>query len=104
MAALSGGNYCYTHEPTNARARAQAHKLGGQRTKSDHGGDLATIPAQARSLADVMGLLDYVLAELLPLENSIARARVLISLVAGYIDAIKVGEMEARITALENKR
>jgi hypothetical protein len=102
MAALSGGKYCYTHEPTNARDRAQAHKLGGARTRADHSSDGADLPTAPRTVNDAMIVLDYTLRELLPLENSIQRARTLIALVAGYIDAIKIGEMEARLAALEN--
>ena len=102
MAALSGGKYCYTHEPTNARDRAQAHKLGGARTRVDHGSDGADLPTTPRTVNDAMIVLDYTLRELLPLENSIQRARTLIALVAGYIDAIKIGEMEARLAALES--
>jgi len=49
-----------------------------------------------------MIVLDYTLRELLPLENSIQRARTLIALVAGYIDAIKIGEIEQRLTVLES--
>ena len=102
MAALSGGKYCYTHEPTNARDRAQAHKLGGERTRADHGSDGAQVPQAPRTVNDAMIVLDYTLRELLPLENSIQRARTLIALVSGYIDAIKIGEIEQRLIVLEN--
>lgn len=49
-----------------------------------------------------MTILDYTLRELLEMENSIQRARALIALVGGYVDAVKVGELEARMIAIES--
>ena len=101
MKPIKGGKYCYTHEPTIAAQRAQAHKLGGQRTRPDHGSDAANIPDNITTIAQAMTILDYTLRELLILENSIPRSRALIALVGGYVDAVKVGELEARMIAIE---
>ncbi len=101
MAVIKGGAYCFTHDPGSARDRAAAHKLGGERTRADHGSDGATLPTAPRTINDAMKVLDYVLLELIPLENSIQRARTLIALVAGYIDALKVSEIEQRLAAIE---
>lgn len=46
-------------------------------------------------------LLDYVKAELLVMDNSIPRARLLILLHDGYIRLLEISELEARIAALE---
>jgi hypothetical protein len=102
MAPLAGSKFCFTHDPTSAAARALAHKTGGERTRADHGSDGAQVPQAPRTINDAMIILDYTLRELLPLENSIQRARTLIALVAGYIDALKVGEIEARLAAIES--
>jgi len=102
MAPVGGGNFCFTHDKNSAAARALAHKTGGERTRADHGSDGALLPQAPRTINDAMIILDYTLRELLPLENSIQRARALIALVAGYIDALKVGELEARLAAIES--
>ncbi len=102
MPVIKNGAWCFTHDPASARDRAAAHKLGGARTRVDHGSDGALLPQAPRTINDAMIILDYTLRELLPLENSIQRARALIALVAGYIDALKVGELEARLAAIES--
>ncbi len=102
MAAIKGGAYCFTHDPASGAKRAAAHKLGGARTRVKHGGSAETIPANIKTIADAMTILDYTLRELLEMENSIQRARALIALVGGYVDAVKVGELEARMIAIES--
>ena len=54
------------------------------------------------TISQATRILDYALAEIIPMENSIARGRLLIALVAGYINAFQVGELEKRIMAIEN--
>ncbi len=102
MAAMKESKYCFSHNPMAATARAKAHKLGGQRTRPDHGSDGADIPENITTIAQAMKILDYTLRELLQLENSIQRSRALIALVGGYVDAVKVGEIEARMIAIES--
>lgn len=89
------------HDPANGRARALARKKGGERRRIAHGGDVTLIPAQVRTVAEAVTILDYALAEVLPMENSIQRGRLLIALCAEYIKAFEVGELEARLDALE---
>ncbi len=52
-------------------------------------------------ITDVMTILDYALQESLVLQNSIQRGRLLVSIAHGYIEALKVGEMEQRLEAVE---
>lgn len=99
--ALKGKSRCFTHDPANSRARALARKKGGERRRTDHGGDATLIPVEVRTIADALTILDYTLAETLPAENSLQRSRVLIALCAEYIKAFEVGELEARLDALE---
>lgn len=101
MAAMKESKYCFTHNPQAAAQRATAHKLGGQRTRPGHGGDGSNLPTTIKTIAQAMTILDYTLRELLQLENSIQRSRALIALVGGYVDAVKVGEIESRMIAIE---
>jgi hypothetical protein len=97
------GSLCYFHDPAHGAERAAARKLGGLRRRAGHGGgDVAALPPKVRTLADVLMVLDYTLAECLPLENSIARGRLLVAIAGEFTKAIQVGELEARLLAIEN--
>lgn len=98
-AGVSG--YCGFHDPAHGAARAQGRRKGGQRQRTPHAGNSETIPAQVRTLADVLAVLDYALAEAVPLENSVPRGGLLVKLATAFIEAIKVGEFEQRLAAIE---
>lgn len=97
----SASGYCFTHDPTRGGERAKARKRGGTNRRIGHAGDTEALPKQVRTLPDVLMILDYALAEALPLENGVQRGRLLISIAHAFIEAIKVGEMEARLDAIE---
>lgn len=98
--AQAGSEYCYTHDPSRASERAAARKLGGHNRQTPHSTPYSG-PRQVRTLADVLQVLDYILGEALQLENSINRGRLLVSIAAEFTNAIKTGEMENRLIALE---
>ena len=98
--AMKGG-YCFTHDPASGKARATARKLGGMRNRTAHGGNPEILPATVTTISEATRILDYALAEIIPMENSIARGRLLIALAAGYISAFQVGELENRIMSIE---
>lgn len=99
--ALQGGRYCFTHDPASGKARATARKLGGMRNRTPHAGQADILPATVTTISEATRILDYALAETIPMENSIARGRLLIALVAGYINAFEIGELENRLAAIE---
>jgi hypothetical protein len=68
-----------------------------------HAGDPSFIPADVRTIEDANQILKYVLAELLVMDNGIARARALIALFDSYIRSFEIGELEKRIAALEQR-
>ena len=98
--ALKGSEYCFAHDPLRAAERASARKLGGMR-RGAHAGDVGSLPAKVKTVDGVLSLLDYCLAELTALDNGIPRARALIALAGGYLQALEVGEVEERLKALE---
>lgn len=98
---LAKSEYCYAHDPTRAAERAAARKLGGLNRRTPHGGDPAGLPRQIRTLADVLSVLDYTLAETLVLENGIARGRLLVAICGELINAISNGDLAERVAALE---
>lgn len=99
--ALKGGQYCFIHAPETGHARAAARKLGGENRHTPHFGDHSQLPANVATLEDANKILSYTLTEVIGMDNSIARARVLLSLFDSYVKSFEIGELEKRITALE---
>lgn len=100
-ASANGNGFCFTHDATKGKERATARRNGGLQRITPHVADASLVPKQTRSIEGVMIVLDYALQESLVLQNSIQRGRLLVSIAHGYIEALKVGEMEARLDAVE---
>lgn len=99
--AASNG-WCALHDPAMAARRAAGRRLGGERHFTPHAADASRLPAEGiRSVADVLALLDYTLAEVLAIDNGIARGRILVAIGGAYLEALSVGEFETRLMALE---
>jgi len=98
--AITGSDFCFTHDPASAAARQAARKQGGLRNRVGHS-DGANLPAQVKTIDDVLKILDYALQEALPLENSVQRGRLLVSIAGAFTEAIRAGELENRLAALE---
>jgi hypothetical protein len=98
---IKGSRFCFIHDPAQGAARAKARKKGGQRRRVSHAGDVSKIPASVRTIGDVLQVLDYALCETLAHENSIQRGRLIVAIAGAFIEAIKTGEFEARLAALE---
>jgi hypothetical protein len=104
MKPLKGSKYCFTHDPANASERAKAHKKGGANRRVSHHGDSNNIPQEIKTLDDANKILSYTLAEVIPMENSISRGRLLIALYEAFLKSFEIGELEQRIAALEQRR
>lgn len=96
--------YCFAHDPGMAEQRAAARKKGGFNRKTPSGGDMSSLPAKVRTMEDVLSVLDFTLSELKQSENSVARARCLVSLAGEFRQCIEVGELEQRIQRLEESQ
>lgn len=93
--------FCFTHDATKGKERAIARRKGGLQRITPHVADASILPEETRSIKDVMIILDYALQESLVLPNTIQRGRLLVSIAHGFIEALKVGEMEERLEAVE---
>ena len=100
--AIKGSEFCFTHDAPSGAARQAARKLGGLHRRVGHGSDPAGLPEHIRTIDDVLQVLDYALREALPLENSIQRGRLIVAIASAFVDAIKTGELENRLAAIEN--
>ncbi len=101
-ASASDNGFCFTHDASRGRERAIARRNGGLKRITPSVADKSLVPKETRTITDVMTILDYALQESLVLQNSIQRGRLLVSIAHGYIEALKVGEMEQRLEAVEN--
>jgi hypothetical protein len=104
MAALKDSTFCFTHDPAKRASQAQARRKGGENRHTPHAGNLEAIPPQIVTIQDARALLDYVRMELLVMDNGIQRNRALIALHDSFIKSLEIGELEARIQALEALR
>jgi hypothetical protein len=104
MAAIKGTQYCFNHSPDVGPERAQARKRGGENRYTPHFADPDTLPEDMQSLADVHELLKYIQQEVIGMDNTLDRARILLGLADRFIKKIEIGELEQRIAALEARR
>ncbi len=100
-AAAGVSGFCFAHDATKGKERAAARRNGGLQRITPHGASAALVTKETRSIEGVMTILDYALQESLVLSNSIQRGRLLVSIAHGYIEALKVGEIEQRLEAVE---
>jgi len=92
---------CFMHDATKGKERAIARRNGGLATKQPHYADASVLPSTIRNIENVLIVLDYVLREAVGLDNSIQRGRLIVSITHGFIEALKAGEMEQRLEAVE---
>ncbi len=102
IAAAGDNDFCFTHDTARGKERAVARRNGGLKRITPHVADAGVIPKETRTIKDVMTILDYALQESLALSNSIQRGRLLVSIAHGFIEALKVGELEQRLDAIEH--
>ena len=93
--------FCFTHNPELSHERAIARRKGGLQKAAPHFADEDLCPKSVRSIESVLAVLDYALQETIGLSNGIQRGRLLVSIAHGYIEAIKTGELDQRLEAVE---
>jgi hypothetical protein len=99
--ALRGKTLCYWHDPDKADEAAESRRIGGLHRRKKR--TVAAIYGFGglRTLEDNLALLETISIETLALENSIARNRALTAMLALGVKLIEVGDLAARLTALE---
>ena len=94
--------FCFWHNPATAQDASEARRMGGTRRRRE--GTVAGA-YELDGLDDVAGLrrvLDIVVVDALSLENSVARLRVLTTVVQVGARLLEVGELEDRLAAVED--
>jgi hypothetical protein len=106
MSPLRDSDYCWTHDPSKGRERAEARQKGG-RNRRTPGTVIATLgasvqpPAGLNDMASIQAGLNLVWGDTLVQENSGSRSRTLVAVLLAAVKCLEVGEMEERLAALE---
>jgi hypothetical protein len=99
--ARTGSYWCIFHDPSLAAEAAAARRLGGEhrrRTRLDGGAREFTGFGNA---AAVQRVLEIAVGDVLDLEPSLERARVLISAAGAAMRLLELSTLEARLSRLE---
>lgn len=100
-APITGGDYCFWHDPERAEEVAEAGRLGGLRRRREKAVGAAYDLDGLDTVEQVKRLLQIAVMDTLGLENSIARSRTLAYLAQVALKVVEVGDMQQRLTALE---
>jgi hypothetical protein len=100
-APLVDRDFCAVHDPANAEAMGEARRLGGLRRKREVTLAGAYDFEGLTSVPQLRRLLEVAAFDLLSMDNSIPRARVIVAVVLAGAKLLEVGELEERIAALE---
>src|SRR5450759_2436126 len=93
--------FCFWHAPGTADELAEARRMGGLHRRKKR--TVATIYGFGglRTIEDNQALLETITIETLALDNTIARNRAVNAMLATGIRLVEIGELEARLEALE---
>ena len=95
---------CFWHSRTTAKEAAEARRLGGLRRRREGTVSGAYDLEALESVPQIRRLLAIATVDALSLDNSIARVRALIALALAGAKLLEVGELEERVTALEQQQ
>jgi hypothetical protein len=93
--------FCFYDNPETEEDATEARRLGGLRRRREKTLVGAYDIGALDSVGSIRRLLEIATFDVIGLENSIARARVLISAVLAAAKVLETGELQARIELLE---
>jgi hypothetical protein len=103
MAPIEGSDRCFIHSPDQAARRAKARKRGGQRRGVRNLFPLPEKPTSLRDVPAIQDLLERTVHETRAQRNTAQRSRAIGSLLLIALRALEIGELEARLAALEQR-
>lgn len=98
---LRDGSFCFWHDPEKAEEVAEARRLGGHRRRRERTLAAAYDLAGLGSIEAIRRIVEIAIFDVLGLDNSLNRARVLISGALAAAKLLETGELEERLAALE---
>jgi hypothetical protein len=93
--------FCFAHDPERVEDATEARRMGGLRRRREGTIAVAYDLPGLDTVDGIRRLLDIVVTDGLGLDNGIARLRVLIATATAATRLLEVGELEARLAALE---
>ena len=98
---IKGEPYCLWHSPEREDEAAEARRLGGLRRRREKTLSAAYDFSGLGSVEAIRRILEIAVVDALGLDNSVARARVLIAAAMAATKILEVGELEDRLARLE---
>jgi hypothetical protein len=98
---MRDGPFCFWHSPAREEEAAEARRLGGLRRRRERTVSGAYDFAGLGSIESIRRILEIATVDALGLENSVARARVLIAAALAATKLLETGELEERLAVLE---
>ena len=98
---MRGEPYCLWHSPDHEDEAQEARRLGGLRRRREKTVAGAYDLNGLASIEDLRRILEISVLDTLGLENSIARSRALMTAVGVGAKLVEVGDLEARVAAME---
>ena len=93
--------FCFWHSPAHEEEAAEARRLGGLRRRREKTVQGAYDFTGLGSVEAIRRILEIAIVDALGLDNSVARARVLIAGAQAATKLLETGELETRIAVLE---
>jgi len=93
---------CLWHDPELAEAAQEARRHGGQRRKREVTIQAAYDLEGLGSILEIRRIVEIVVTDMLGAENTVARARTLLSAAQVAANLLKTGELEERIESIES--
>jgi hypothetical protein len=98
---LRDGERCFWHDAAHADEATEARRLGGLRRRREKAVEGAYDLEGLEDVPAIRRLVEVAALDTLALDNSIARARTLITAALAAAKLLEVGEFEERLVALE---
>ena len=93
---------CLWHDPELAEVAREARRLGGQRRKREATVQAAYDIAGLTTIPEIRRIVEIAVSDLLGAENTVQRARTLLSAAQVAARLLETGEFEARLEAIES--
>ncbi len=98
---LVDSDYCLWHDPDHEREAAEARRLGGANHRKEQVLQAIYGVEGLESVGQIRRLYDLAVSAALTVEKAADRARLLIAAGRAATDLLQVGELAARVQALE---
>jgi hypothetical protein len=98
---LTGGQYCFLHDPASSEEAANARRLGGLRRRRERVVETTFDLPPDLSVSLLQRVLTIALVDTLALENGIARNRTLVLAVRAGAELVRASELAERLRTIE---